>query len=153
VFNILSFESKLSSLKKYFVEEQLIKPNRKVYVFKSSDIKYLFKELIDNFGFDNLYVSTIVGTDLLKEGLIRLDYYVVFLPEEVTVVFRTFISRENPVIDSLIDIIPGVLSGECETHDLLGVVFKGNPYLKRGFFVPKDIVDSKEYPLRKDSKV
>jgi len=149
----LSFESKLSSLKKYFVEEQLIKPNRKVYVFKSSDIKYLFKELIDNFGFDNLYVSTIVGTDLLKEGLIRLDYYVVFLPEEVTVVFRTFISRENPVIDSLIDIIPGVLSGECETHDLLGVVFKGNPYLKRGFFVPKDIVDSKEYPLRKDSKV
>ncbi|MEM1833075.1 MAG: NADH-quinone oxidoreductase subunit C [Desulfurococcaceae archaeon] len=45
------------------------------------------------------------------------------------------------------------MSGECETHDLLGVVFKGNPYLKRGFFVPKDIVDLKEYPLRKDSKV
>lgn len=149
----MSIESKLDLLKRYFVEEQLVKPNRKVYVFKSSDTRIFFRDLVDKVGYENLYVSTIIGTDLFKEGMIRLDYYVVLLPEEITVIFRTYIPLENPVIDSIVDIIPGVLSGECETHDLLGVVFRGNPYLKRGFFVPRDIVESVEYPLRKDSKV
>ncbi len=148
----MSVLDKLSGLKKYFVEEGVVKPNRKLYVFKSSDLKDLFKDLIKIFGYENFYVATIVGTDLIDEGKIRIDYYVNLLPDEVTVVFRTFIPRDKPEIDSLIDIIPGVLSGECETYDLLGVVFKGNPYLKRGFFAPKDIVEKKVFPLRKDVK-
>ncbi|OYT38466.1 MAG: NADH-quinone oxidoreductase subunit D [Desulfurococcales archaeon ex4484_58] len=149
----MSVIEKLNALKKYFVEEYIIKPNRRVYVFKSEDLKALFQDLIKVFGYENFYVATIVGTDLISEGKIRLDYYVNLLPDEVTVVFRTYLPRENPTIDSLIDIIPGVLSGECETYDLVGVVFRGNEFLKRGFFVPKEFVEQKIYPLRKDVKV
>ncbi len=149
----MSVLDRLEALKKYFVEEGLIKPNRKLYVFKSEDLRSLFNDLIKVFGLENFYVSTIVGTDLIDEGKIRLDYFVVLLPDEVTVVFRTFLPRDKPEIDSLFDMIPGVLSGECETHDLLGVVFKGNPHIRRGFFVSKEIVEKGVYPLRKDVKL
>ncbi|MEM4663888.1 MAG: NADH-quinone oxidoreductase subunit C [Desulfurococcaceae archaeon] len=53
----------------------------------------------------------------------------------------------------MIDIIPGLLAGERETYDLLGVVFNGNPLLKRGFFVATDVAEQGKYPLRKDSGV
>ncbi len=130
-----------------------VKPQRPIYVFESGKVRELFTKLIDLIGVEGFYVSTIIGTDLMKEGKIRLDYYVVFLPEEETIVFRTFLPRENPEIDSLLDIVPGVLAGEFETYDLLGIVFKGNPALKRGFFVPKDVYEKGIYPLRKDAKV
>jgi len=149
----MPIEDKLERLSGYFVSKGFIKPNRKLYVFISDRVKDLFRDLIKVFGYENIYVSTIVGTDLIDEGKIRLDYYVVILPEEETIVLRTYLPRDHPVIDSLIDILPGVLSGECETHDLLGVVFQGNPHLRRGFFVPKDIVEKGVYPLRKDAKV
>lgn len=149
----MSVRDKLGFLNKFVKGEGVVKPNRKVLIFDPKDVKAAFAELIQNIGYENFYLSTIVGTDLKDEGKIRLDYYVVILPEEETVVFRTYLPRDSPVIDSLIDIIPGALAGECETHDLLGVVFKGNPYLRRGFFVPEDIASSGEFPLRKDSKV
>ncbi len=149
----MSVLDRLQPLRKYFVEEGVIKPNRKYFVFNSDDIRRLFQDLIKILGYENFYVATIVGTDLIDEGKIRIDYYVVILPEEETVVFRTYVPRDNPVIDSLFDLIPGVLSGECETHDLLGVVFKGNPHLRRGFFVAKELVEKKIYPLRKDARL
>lgn len=144
---------KLEGLKEYFIEEFFVKPNRKVFVFKPENVRELFQGLIKVFGSENFYVSTIVGTDLIDENKIRLDYFVVLLPDEVTVAFRTFLPRDNPVIDSVVDLVPGVLSGECETHDLVGVIFRGNPHLKRGFFVYKDLAEKGIYPLRKDVKV
>jgi NADH-quinone oxidoreductase subunit C len=144
---------KISLIESFAIEEGTVKPSRRLYVVKPEDVRKLFLELINRYGYGGFYVSTLVGTDLPSENKIRLDYYVVLLPEEVTVVIRTFLSRENPVIDSLIDIIPGLLAGERETHDLLGVVFNGNPLLKRGFFVATDVAEQGKYPLRKDSGV
>jgi len=145
--------SKLDFFLKYAVKTEVVKPNRKVFVVKSENVRTLFEEFIKQYGYEAFYISTIAGTDLLGENKIRLDYYVVLLPEEETIVIRTFLERSNPVIDTLVDIIPGVFSGECETHDLLGVIFKGNPFLKRGFFVSTDVTEKGIYPLRKDSGV
>lgn len=146
-------EEKLNLIEKYAVEKGIVKPGRKLYVVKPGDLRSVFTGLLEKTGREGFYVSTIAGTDLAGEGKIRLDYYIVLLPEEETIVIRTFLPRDNPVIDSLVDLIPGVLSGECETHDLLGVVFKGNPFLKRGFFVLSDLAERNVYPLRKDSGV
>ncbi len=145
--------NKLEVFLKYAVKTELVKPKRTTFVVKSESVRELFKDLIKQHGYEAFYISTIVGTDLPGENKIKLDYYVVLLPEEETVVVRTFLDRNNPVIDTLVDIIPGVLSGECETHDLLGVVFKGNSFLKRGFFVALDVAEKGVYPLRKDSGV
>lgn len=143
----------LHFISEYILETQIVKPDWKVYVFKREDLRKIFEKLIENLGPSSFYISTIIGTDLKDEGKIRLDYYVVFLPKEETIVFRTFLPRDDPTIDSLIDMFPGALSGECETYDLLGVVFKGNSFLRRGFFVPHEIVEADKYPLRKDSGV
>lgn len=149
----MDVSEKIVLIEKFAVEKGVIKPNRRLFTVKPEDVKNLFLELLSKYGYEGFYLSTIVGTDVPGESKIRLDYYVVLLPEEVTVVIRTYLDRRNPVIDSLVDIIPGALSGECETHDMLGVVFKGNPLLKRGFFVAKDIAEKGIYPLRKDSGV
>jgi len=149
----MGVEEKLSFLEKYVVEKGLVKPNRRLFVVKPENLKHVFTEILEKLGQEDFYLSTIVGTDMKDEERIRLDYYVVVLPEEETIVVRTFLPRENPVIDSLIDIIPGALAGECEAYDLLEVVFKGNSFLRRGFLVPQDIVEQGKYPLRKDSGV
>lgn len=150
---VISVSSKLDFFSKYAVKTEIIKPKRIVFTVKSEDVRRIFEELIKQHGHGAFYVSTIAGTDLPGENKIRLDYYVVLLPEEETIVIRTYLDRSNPLVDSLVDIIPGVLSGECETHDLLGVFFKGNPFLKRGFFVALDVAEKGIYPLRKDSGV
>ncbi len=139
--------------KGFIREAGVMKPNRRVYEFKPNDLRSIISFIHEKYGVETFYLSTLVGTDLPDKGLIRIDYYIVFLPEEETVVFRTFIPRDKPEIDSIIDLVPGALSGECETYDLLGVVFRGNNALKRGFFVPEDLVEQGIYPLRKDAKV
>lgn len=149
----MSVLDRLKPLYKYFVEECLVKPNRKCFVFSSDNIRSLFQDLINTLGYEGFYLATIVGTDLISENKMRIDYYIVILPEEETIVLRTYVSRDKPVIDSIVDIVPGALSGECETHDLLGIVFRGNNYLRRGFFVSHDLVEKKIYPLRKDAKL
>jgi NADH-quinone oxidoreductase subunit C len=126
-----------------------VKPNRRVFTLEPSRVRSVFLDLVRERGQEGFYVSTIVGVDLKEEGLIRVDYFVVLLPEEETVVLRTAVPRDNPVLDSIVDIVPGALSGELETYDLLGVVFRGNPYLKRGFFVPSDVAEKGVYPLRR----
>ena len=138
---------------KLVVEAGVIKPNRRVYEFKPGDLRRIIEFIHSSYGVESFYLSTLVGTDFPDKNLIRLDYYLVFLPEEETIVLRTFIPRDKPEIDSILDLIPGALNGECETYDLLGVVFRGNPALKRGFFVPEDLVEKNIYPLRKDSGV
>lgn len=150
---MMDASEKAKILEEFSIEKSLMKPGRRVYVVRPESIRPLFERLIDRVGREGFYVSTIIGTDLKDENKIRLDYYVVLLPEEETIVIRTYLPRDLPIVDSLIDIVPGALAGECETYDLLGVVFKGNPFLKRGFFVPSDIVEKDKYPLRKDSGV
>jgi len=110
------------------------------------------KLIKDSYG-GEVYLSTIAGVDKINENRFELNYYVHIVPLSKTIVIRTYIPRDNPKIDSVLDIFPGALSGECETYDLLGVEFIGNSYLKRGFFVPKDVYSQNIYPLRKDAKV
>lgn len=144
---------KIAILEEFTIEKSIVKPNRRAFIVKPENVRKIFERLVDRVGREGFYISTIVGTDLKDENKIRLDYYVVLLPEEETIVIRTYLPRDLPVIDSLIDIVPGALAGECEIYDLLGVVFRGNPFLKRGFFTPSDIVERDKYPLRKDSGV
>lgn len=149
----MDVSEKLKLIENLVIEKGFIKPGRKMFVITPENVKKVFNILIEKAGYESFYLSTLIGTDLKEEGRIRLDYYIVLLPEEETIVIRTYIPRANPEIESIIDIVPGALAGECETHDLLGVIFRGNPFLKRGFFTPSDVAEKETYPLRKDSGV
>lgn len=146
-------DEKLSFLNKYAKGKGLVKPNRKVFIVDSDAVRSVFQDMITTLGYEGFYLSTIVATDLKDENKVRLDYYVILLPGEEAIVIRTYLPRDSPRISSIIDLIPGALAGECEAHDLVGIIFEGNPHLKRGFFASDNVVEAGEYPLRKDSKV
>ena len=54
--------------------------------------------------------------------------------------------RENPVLESIVDLYRGAELHENEIFDLFGIIFKGHPNLRR-MFMPDDW---KGFPLRKD---
>ena len=67
------------------------------------------------------------------------------------VTVKTEVSKEDPRIATITDIIPGANFHEREAADLLGVVFEGHPNPGRLVLPedwPKDL-----YPLRKDAKL
>ncbi|MEM3948420.1 MAG: NADH-quinone oxidoreductase subunit C, partial [Zestosphaera sp.] len=119
----------------------------------SGSVRDLLTRLVSTVGEDSLYIATIEGTDLPEKGLIRLDYFINVFKHDLYVVVRTYLPRERPVIQTLIDLMPGALAGELEAHDLLGVLFEGNAYMRRSFFIPEDVSSKGIYPLRKDSGV
>lgn len=149
----MDVNEKIKLFEIFALETSTIRPGRRLFMVRPESVREIFKSLVERYGYEGFYLSTIVGTDLENEGKIRLDYYIVLLPEGETIAIRTHVPRNAPEIDSIVDIVPGALAGECETHDLLGVVFRGNPSLKRGFFAPSDIAGNSIYPLRKDSGV
>lgn len=149
----MELPEKLSFLSNIARKVYSMKPNRIVIEFDKGVVRELFKLLLNNLGETGFYLAVIEGTDFPDQELIRLDYYVVTHPDREVYVFRTWLPRSDPRINSIVDIVPAAFSGESETYDLLGIVFEGNRYLKRGFFVPKDVVEQGVYPLRKEFKV
>lgn len=137
----------------YIIKSYTMKPNRVVVEIEASKLREVFTKLNEVLGKEALYLATIEGTDLPEKNLIRIDYFVNVFKHNTYLVLRAYLPRENPVIPSVIDLVPGALAGELETHDLLGILFEGNTYLRRSFFVPEDVSSKGIYPLRKDSGV
>ncbi len=146
-------QSLVDSLKEYVIKSYTMKPNRVVIEVEASKVREVFVKLAEVLGKESFYLSTIEGTDFPEKKLIRIDYFINLFKLDTNLVLRAYLPRENPIIPSVIDLVPGALAGELETHDLLGIIFEGNTYLRRSFFVPEDISSKGIYPLRKDSGV
>ena len=62
---------------------------------------------------------------------------------------RVQVPADDATLPSLFDVHPGVEASERETHDLMGIVFEGNPDLSR-ILLPDDW---EGHPLRKDEAI
>ena len=62
---------------------------------------------------------------------------------------RVQVPADDPVVDSLWDLYPGVEAMEREAFDMFGIAFAGHPDLTR-ILMPEDW---EGYPLRKDYSV
>jgi Ni,Fe-hydrogenase III component G len=91
------------------------------------------------------HLSTITARDTGKE--IEILYH--FLLNGVVITIRTMCPKDDPTIDSIVNIFPGAVLYERELNDILGVIPKGHPDLRR-LVLPDDWVGG--YPLRKDWK-
>ena len=111
------------------------------------------RELAELIVREESYLSTISAVDLPKENAIELNYVFWSTKHRVALIVKTRVSRERPIVPTIVDIVPGALGGELEAYDLLGIVFEGNTRLRRGFLVPEDLVSKGIYPLRKDAGV
>lgn len=140
----------LSEVLKEFGELKQYKRTSRFYIYVNAGrIRDLVKKIVNTYG-NEVYMSTITPVDFIKEGVIEVNYEIQVLPANTLIVVKTRIPRDNPVIDSIVDIIPGAKVLEQEAHDLMGVYFKGNPYLRKPFFLPEEMAS--ETPLRKDWK-
>ncbi len=142
-------------LSKYVKNAYIMKPQERLVIeIESKDLENVFKELLSKYGEDSLYLSTIAGTDMKDEGCMTINYFVYLIKHKKYLVIRTKVSRDKPKVKSLLTLgINAALAGECEAYDVLGIVFEGNNYLRRSFFVPKRIAEKGLFPLRKDVEV
>lgn len=108
-----------------------------------SKLHQLIAALRDRMGFD--YLVTIIGNDW-KTSLGCVYYLTSTATKELVSVRVETTDRDNPMLHSIADLyrIAGML--EREVYDFYGIVFIGNPDMRRLFLS----IDWEGYPLRKD---
>ncbi len=137
-----------SFIKKWGAEE--VAPQRLVTRVEKDKIKEVVKELLS---LDEMvYLSTISAVDYPDKGVMELNYFFWSVTEKKGIIIKVDVPRDNPVIETITDILPGANNAELEAHDLLGIVFRGNRSLRRGFLLPHELAETGIYPLRKDAK-
>lgn len=102
----------------------------------------------DDLGFD--HISTVSGVDWIAKGEFEVIYFLGNLRpgyEDVILALAERVKRDNPIVQSLIDVWVGVDYHERETFEMFGIIFKGHPNQSK-FLLPEDWSDIP--PLRKD---
>jgi NADH-quinone oxidoreductase subunit C len=91
------------------------------------------------------HLSTITALD--TGTVFEVLYH--FLVDGIVVTVRTSCPKDDPTVDSIVNIFPGAILYELEIHDIIGIVPTRHPDLRR-LVLPEDWVGG--YPLRKDWK-
>lgn len=108
-----------------------------------SNLHQLIATLRDQLGFD--YLVTIVGNDW-KTSLGCVYYLTSTATKELVSVRVETTDRDNPMLHSIADLYRIACMLEREVYDSYGIVFIGNPDMRRLFLS----IDWEGYPLRKD---
>ena len=97
----------------------------------------------------DFFLESITGVDWIKEDKMELVYdYNQYGQEQCRVAVRTFISRSEPEIATISDVMPSADWHERETHEFYGIKFAGHPNLIP-ILLPED---ADFHPLLKDFK-
>ncbi len=90
------------------------------------------------------YLADITAIDW--QDRIEVVYRMTNLSTNAKIVLRVDLDREKPEVDSVVRVWRGAEWQEREVYDLMGVVFRDHPDLRR-ILLPQDW---EGYPLRKD---
>jgi NADH:ubiquinone oxidoreductase subunit C len=124
--------------------EVIIKKHNRVFVnVIREDLKKVVKFIANEPGFQHL--STITARDTGTEFEILYHFFI----DGILLTVRTKCPRDDPTVDSIVDIVPGAILYEREINDILGIVPKDHPDLRR-LILPENWTSG--YPLRKDWK-
>lgn len=99
-------------------------------------------EKLHAMGFD--YLADVFATD--RQDRIEVVYRLTALATNEKLVLRADLDREKPEVDSVVPVWKGADFSEREAYDLIGVLFKGHPDMRR-ILLPDDW---EGFPLRKD---
>lgn len=101
-------------------------------------------ELLKRKGFSHL--SLITGVDRIKDGVFEVFYTLFRWETGETLLVKSSVSRDRPIITSVMHLWPTARFYERDVHEFFGIVFDGNPDLK-----PLILENWKEMPpMRKD---
>jgi NADH:ubiquinone oxidoreductase subunit C len=111
-----------------------------------NNIKKFIGQLVNELSIRHL--STITGLDLGPN--IGIIYH--FSHDRDTIHVKTLVTKSKPTAVSILEIIPGAILYEMEIHDMLGVMFPGNPWMDRKLLLPDTWPADLAPPLLKTSK-
>jgi NADH-quinone oxidoreductase subunit C len=94
------------------------------------------------------YMSCLSGVDY-NDGKLGAVYHLTSMPHKHKIILKAFCTKENPHVQSVVDVWGTANWHEREAYDLIGIVFDGHPDLRR-ILLP---YDWEGHPLRKDYKV
>jgi len=148
VRKLVSLEERLrEKFKDIIIEFRRPKDNRIIVKAKHENIVEVARYL-KNEGFDMPISAGAV--DYIKENRFEVFWIIWSSTQNKVLVLKTDIDRNNPNVNSLVNIWRGVQKFERETWEMFGINFIGHPKLKR-LLLPEDWDYEKEgYPLRKD---
>jgi len=112
---------------------------------KAEDIYWVCKTLKENYGFN--YLVDILSVDNFRdEARFEIIYNIFNLETKSRIRVKAFVEEDKPEIDSVVSIWPAANWNERETYDMMGIIFKNHPDLRR-MFMPEDF---EYFPLRKE---
>ena len=136
-------EGKLKEAFKDKILEVKIPREHRIFVsVPLAQSKEVIKYLKENFGMT--HITTITAIDVGDN--IEVIYHL--FSNGVSLNLRTSAPKDNPVIDTITDVLPGAILYEREIQDLLGIKVKDHPDPRR-LVLPEDWPEG-VYPLRKD---
>ncbi|WP_457555662.1 NADH-quinone oxidoreductase subunit D [Candidatus Pyrohabitans sp.] len=132
-----------SSFGEKILQARLLRPRRLQVRIKGEDL-YPVAEFLKGAGFDHL--SCISGVDYQEH--MEAVYHLWSYSRRELIQINAELPRDNPEIASLVPLYRAADWHEREAYDMLGIVFKGHPNLKR-MLLPETF---EGHPLRKDFK-
>lgn len=125
------------------IDENVIDPYIRVELSSLIEIMiYLKNEPM----LDMDYLNLITGVDWIKENKLEIVYHLSSMRHHHKLTVRAFLSREKPIVSSMVNLWNAANWHERETYDLFGIEFDNHPDLRR-ILLPNDWLG---YPLRKD---
>jgi membrane-bound hydrogenase subunit beta len=120
-------------------------PRRIFLSVRREHFKEVMTKVLEDEGITHL--STITGVDLGEEieVIYHLDRSGIILSVKTTA------PKDQPILPTVTDLIPGATLYEREVHELLGVMFEGHPNLSR-LVLPEGWPPGL-YPLRKEVSI
>ncbi|MBN1432868.1 MAG: NADH-quinone oxidoreductase subunit C [Methanomicrobiaceae archaeon] len=99
---------------------------------------------------DYPHLGVISAVDMIEEidVLYHMTIFFGSKGSEITVNLMVSVPKENPVVPTISDLIPGAVYSEREKQEMIGVIVEGIPD-ERGLFLPDDFPEG-VYPWRKD---
>jgi NADH-quinone oxidoreductase subunit C len=140
----LTLESIAEKMKEFGVSEQARK-NRIRVTTTPDKVHDTIRTVQAMFGFDRLITISPVDNTRTLELIYHLTG-----PHRIIVSIAVELERDQPAMPTIFDILPPAGIYERQIHDLFGIVFTGNPNMKR--IMLNEDWPADEYPLRKDWK-
>ena len=140
----LTLESIAEKMKEFGVSEQARK-NRIRVTTTPDKVHDTIRTVQAMFGFDRLITISAVDNTRTLELIYHLTG-----PHRIIVSIAVELERDQPAMPTIFDILPPAGIYERQIHDLFGIVFTGNPNMKR--IMLNEDWPGNEYPLRKDWK-
>jgi NADH/F420H2 dehydrogenase subunit C len=95
------------------------------------------------------FLSDLSGVDVVEMARpwrFEVVYHLVSFDHNRRVRIKSAVPGDDPWTDSVVELWSGAVWQECEVFDMIGVVFRGHPDLRR-ILLPDDFAD---HPLRRD---